>query len=186
MPILPCEPNLYPADLLDDHLAANGDTSWWALYTMSRREKDLMRRLHAVEIPFYAPLIPQRKRSPAGRLRTTYAPLFPGYVFLRGSDDERRAALETNCVSRCLSVSDGARLVSDLKQIHRLIESDAPLTPEARLEPGHRVRVCSGVLIGLEGTVVKRHGQNRLLVAVGFLQQGASVQFDDCAVERID
>ena len=39
---------------------------WVAFYTLSRREKDLMRKLEASGIPFYAPLIRRRMRSPAG------------------------------------------------------------------------------------------------------------------------
>jgi len=186
MPILACEPDVFPEDLLDDFDRTGCGNSWWALYTMSRREKDLMRRLHAAEIAFYAPLIKNRKRSPGGRLRTTYTPLFPGYVFLHGDDSQRREALATNCVSRCLHVTDGQKLVDDLRQIRRLIDADAPLTSEACLEPGHRIRVCCGPLRGVEGIVVKRHGQRRLLVAVKFLQQGASVQIEDCAVESAE
>ena len=45
-------------------------------------------------------------------------------------------------------------------------------------------RQCS--LAGLEGTVIRRRGAERLLVVVEFLQQGASVQLDDFQVERID
>jgi len=185
MPLLTLEPDVYPVDLLDRSELASGN-SWWVLYTMARREKELMRRLGAAGIGFYGPLVKHRKRSPAGRVRTSYLPLFAGYVFLCGDEDGRRGALATNCVSRCLAVSDGRRLVEDLRQIRRLIEANVPLTPEARLEPGQRIRVCSGSLTGLEGTVIKRHGQQRLLVAVEFLQQGASVQIDDCGVERID
>ena len=48
-----------------------------------------------------------------------------------------------------------------------------------------RVRIRSGPLTGLEGLVIRRRGQDRLLVAVEFLQQGASVQIDDFEVERI-
>jgi len=186
MPILPCEPDIFPADLLDEHILAEDRTPWWVLYTMSRREKHLMRRLVAAEIAFYAPLVNRRKRSPGGRLRTTYTPLFPSYVFLHADDEQRRAALATQCVSRCLNVPDAAGLLHDLRQIRRLLESAAPLTLETQLEPGRRIRVCSGALIGLEGTVLRRHGQRRLLVAVEFLQQGASVQIEDCAVEPID
>jgi hypothetical protein len=40
--------------------------------------------------------------------------------------------------------------------------------------------------MGLEGVVIKRHGQDRLLVAVSFLQQGASIKIEDFEVERID
>jgi transcription antitermination factor NusG len=185
MPLLALETDLYPADLLDREAAVPG-RAWWVLYTMSRREKELMRRLLGAGIGFYGPLVKHRKRSPEGRVRSSYLPLFAGYVFLHGDDDERRAALATNCVSRCLAVSDSDELVRDLKQVRRLIEANVPLTPEARLEAGQRIRVCSGSLAGLEGTVIKRHGQQRLLVAVEFLQQGASVQIEDCGVERID
>ena len=76
-------------------------------------------------------------------------------------------------------------LVDDLRSIKRLIDTDQPLTPEARLEPGQLVRVRSGALRGLEGTVVKRSGEQRLLVAVRFLNQGASIELEDVDLERL-
>ena len=145
-----------------------------------------MRRLLRMEIPFYGPMIKRRSQSPGGRSRVSYVPLFPGYVFLHGSEEHRYRSLTTNCVSRCLEVGNGLELARDLRQIHQLITSDAPLTPEARLEPGMRIRVRSGSLAGLEGVVIKRRGAQRLLVIVHFLQQGASVQLEDYQVERID
>jgi transcription antitermination factor NusG len=185
MPILPIEPDIFPDDLLEQ---ADPESAlrWWALYTLSRREKDLIRRLRALNISHYAPLIKRRTRSPNGRTRISQVPLFAGYVFLRGGEDDRYSALKTNCISRCLTVDDPERLVRDLQSIRRLITSDVPLTPESRIEPGMRVRIRSGSLAGLEGTVVKRRGTERLFVTVEFLQQGASVQLDDFQVERID
>jgi transcriptional antiterminator RfaH len=41
-------------------------------------------------------------------------------------------------------------------------------------------------LAGLEGTVLRRHGTQRLLVVVHFLQQGASVQLEDYQVEPLE
>jgi len=190
VPILPAEPDVYPDDLFDlpelEMPPALTGSQWWGLYTLPRREKQLMRLLRAMEIPFYAPLVPRRTRSPGGRVRTSYVPLFASYAFLYGTDASRIQALTTNCVSRCLSVAESDRLTHDLKQIHRLIVSDAALTPEARLESGMRVRIKSGSLAGLEGVVVERRGEERLLIAVEFLQQGVSVQLDDFLVERVD
>ena len=40
-------------------------------------------------------------------------------------------------------------------------------------------------MAGMEGTVIKRRGVDRLLVVVKFLQQGASVQLEDFQVEPI-
>jgi transcriptional antiterminator RfaH len=48
-----------------------------------------------------------------------------------------------------------------------------------------RVRVRSGAFADFEGTIIRRAGETRLLVAVDFLQQGASVQLDDCQLERV-
>lgn len=186
MPLLPREPDIFPENLFSGEVEAGAAQRWRVIYTIPRREKALMRRLLRMQIPFYCPLVKRRLRSTSGRVRFSYTPLFPGYVFIRADEDQRYQTLTTNCVSRCLEVPDASELVHDLQQICQLIRSDAPLTPEAQLEPGMRIRVRSGPLMGLEGTVVKRRGMQRLLVIVRFLQQGASVQLEDYQVERIE
>ena len=50
---------------------------------------------------------------------------------------------------------------------------------------GQRVRVKNGSLLGIEGTIVCRRGEDRLLVAVEFLQQGVSILISDFQVEPI-
>jgi transcriptional antiterminator RfaH len=187
MPILAKEQDLYPFNLLDRYLEGELDgQQWWALYTLSRREKELMRCLRAKDIAFYSPLIAQRHRSPAGRIRTSHVPLFASYVFLCGSDFHRHEALTTNCVSRHIAVPDGRQLATDLRRIRQLIEVGHPLTPEAQLRDGIRVRVQSGPFTGFEGVVIRRENFTRLLVAVKFMQQGASVLLEDCELERLD
>ena len=191
MPILARESDIFPEQLLEpaEGLSAEGGLAeagpWWALYTLPRREKDLMRRLRSLQVPFYSPIIETRRQSPQGRIRKSYLPLFAGYVFLCGNVEQRYRAMTTNCVSRCLVVPDAKRLVDDLRQIRRLILADVPLTPESRIQPGTPVRVRSGSLMGVEGVVVRRENQRRLLVAVRFLQQGASLLLDDFQVEAI-
>jgi transcription antitermination factor NusG len=186
VPILAHEPDLHPHDLFDHpELRCEDGMSWWALYCLSRREKQLMRQLRALDVAYYAPLIAKRLRSPSGRVRTSYIPLFGSYVFLYGDAMHRHAAQATSCVSRWLVPPDPVSLTAELAQLCRLIQSGAPLAPESRLEPGMRVRVRSGPFAGFEGTIIRRAGETRLLVAVDFLQQGASVQLDDCQVEHI-
>ncbi len=186
MPILAAETDVYPFDLLDrEDWTEDPEHRWWALYTRSRREKELMRRLRAMEIPFYGPTVERRGRTPQGRIRKSFIPLFANYVFLFGDTSHRYAALTTNCVSRDLIVADGPQLAVDLRQLRQILLSGAPVTAESQLEPGVAVRVRSGPLAGQEGTVLRRRGETRLLVAVRFLQQGASVQIDECDLERL-
>ena len=75
-------------------------------------------------------------------------------MFMFGNEDERITALSTKCISRMLPVDDTDRLLSDLLNIHQLIEAEAPMTVEQRLEPGRTVRVRSGVMEGAEGVVI--------------------------------
>jgi transcription antitermination factor NusG len=191
MPILKYEPDLFPASLLalsNEEAPApelSSEGKWWAVYTMSRQEKMLMRKLFARRIPFYSPLVERRFRSPNGRARSTFEPLFPNYVFLFADEAQRHLTLATNCVSRCLSVPDAADLVKDLRRIQQLVAAGAALTPETRLQAGNRVRVKSGPFKGIEGIVLRRENEVRLLVAVQYLQRGASVVLSDNSFEAI-
>lgn len=186
MPILARETDLFPEGLLDGELPEfEGDACWWAIYTMSRREKDFMRRLLPLRIPFYGPVVPQRTKSPSGRVRTAYLPLFTNYVFMYGDEEARYTAMTTNCVSKYMRVADGEGLRRDLHQFHELIAMDVPLTPESRLQPGQRVRVRAGRFRGFEGTIIRREREIRLLVAVDFIQRGASLLLEDFEVEEL-
>ena len=185
MPLLPRERDLFPADLLSERGEQPvGPSRWVAFYTLARREKDLMRKLGAAGIPYYAPLVRRRLTSAGGRVRESFVPLFSGYVFSRVDDEQRRVALATNTIARWLPIGDEKALLEDLRSIKRLIETDVPLTPESRLSAGHTVRVRAGPLLGMQGTVVERRGRQRLVVALRFLNQGVSAELEDVHLEK--
>jgi transcription antitermination factor NusG len=188
MPMLGREDEIFPECLLDqdESVGAEADQSRWAVvYTISRREKALMRKLRAHQISFYCPIVAKRNKSPSGRVRTSYLPLFSNYIFVFADKDQRLCTLETNCVSRWLDVPDGAELKRDLRQIRDLIQTGATICPESHLESGTMVRVCNGVLQGQRGVVVRHQGVARLIVAVNFLQRGASVLLENSDVEPL-
>lgn len=187
MPILTRETNLFPPDLLTrDQLGHEPELGWTALYTHSRQEKELMRKLCALDIAFYSPIVSRRQRSPAGRMRESHLPLFPNYVFLYGDEMARYRAVTTGCVAQALAVTDPDPLTHQLRQIERLLASGQDLLLHHRLQPGTRVRICQGTLTGLEGVVIREHGQTRLLVSVDFVQQGASMLIDETTLETVD
>lgn len=183
MPLLPAETILYPDSLFDDVLSDS--SPWWVLYTLARQEKQLCRHLKAIGGSFYCPIVEKRYRSPGGRSRSSFLPLFPNYVFLRGQDDARHDAMCTGCVSRALPVIDEGRFTAELRQLHQLIALGIPLTPEERLQPGMRVRVKTGPFAGVEGMILKRHGERKLLVTVNFIQRGASMELGDYELEEV-
>ena len=186
MPILAAEVDVFPEDLLcRDDLLDNGESQWCAVYTRTRQEKALMRALVSMEIAFYCPVLPHRFRSPSGRLRTSYLPLFTNYLFMYSNGYDRYRALKTNLISKTIEVSDGLQLTHDLRQIQRLAQTGRPLSIEANLQPGCKVRIKSGPLVGVEGIVTKKQGTEFLFVAVNFLQQGAVIKLEDDQVHPV-
>lgn len=185
MPILAEETSLSPNNLLDeDYFPATEERRWHVIYTRSRHEKSLARHLLANNISFYLPLIP-KEHVVRGRRRNSFLPLFTGYVFLH--DEFPRALMHSTsyCISRILPVDNQDQLVTDLRNIRGLIDAGAPLSIEQRLQAGQRVRVKTGALKGIEGTIIRRNHGTRLFVAVNYLQQGVSMEIDDFMVEPI-
>lgn len=184
MPILAPEPSLFPANLLTEVGRTVNGRRWWVMYTKSRQEKALVRALGAQQVPHYLPLV-SRELLVRGRPVASHVPVFPSYVFVYGNPIEREQCLKTNRVCQVLPVPNGEELCEDLANVQTMIEAGCPLTVESRLEPGHWVRVRSGPLEGLEGAILQRKRQTRLIVAVRMLQQGVSVEINDFLVEPV-
>src|SRR5439155_11559252 len=169
----------------DEDSCAESLPRWLVIYTRARAEKALARSLRHRQVGFFLPLYEQMWRSPAGRMRCSHLPLFPGYLFLHGATEARLHALETGLVSRCLSVVDQVGLHRDLARVYRLVSSGGPVLPENRLEPGSPVEFVVGPLAGLQGKVIRRGKQLRLVVEVRLLQRGVSVEIESHMVQPL-
>jgi len=187
MPILNRENDIYPADLFESGIALSRPLEegvhWWCVYTAVRREKDLTRKLAALKIPHYAPVAPKRYRSPNGRLRTSYIPLFANYVFMLADEEQRYQSLTTNCILKCTAVTDFELLVADLERIYNVVQAGVPLTAESKLTTGDKVKVRSGPFAGYDGIVIRREGKTRLLLSIRFLEEGVSMAIDEGLLE---
>lgn len=204
MPLLAKEIYTWPPDLLtanainatdsefaeprwDSEIAprADSDLPWWALYTLARREKALMRKLLADDQQFCCPVVCKTHRTPQGSARRAYVPVFANYVFLRGDDVARYKAVCTGDVSRCLPVPEPQRFIAQLGDILRLIDSGQPVTVEARLPRGTAVRIKSGPFKGMLGRITQVRKHPKFTVYLDFMQQGVSLAVDDWEIERV-
>ncbi len=186
MPILAREPELYPDDLLDrPETGTEATHRWWVVHTRPRQEKTLARFLTDKHIAHYVPQLEHKTRSPQGRIRIAYVPMFTSYGFVYVTPEERLKTLDIPATAHLLEVQDGRQLTFDLKQIRRLSLTGKLLTPEDRLEPGMQVRITSGPFEGFEGRILKRRTGDHLLVMVNYLQRGISVELGDYHLERL-
>jgi transcriptional antiterminator RfaH len=183
MPIRPPEPALYPDDLFAAEPLAGA--RWLVLHLKPRQEKCLLRDLRARRIACYLPLVERRLRI-RGRAVSSFVPLFEGYLFMLGGRPDRLTAFSTRRIVRALEVVDQEELWYDLRQVHRLIASGAPLTPQAGLAPGTLVEIRTGPLAGLHGKILRTANGRRFIVQVNFIQQGASVLLDDADLAPLE
>lgn len=160
---------------------------WYVAHTRSRNEKMLVRELGCLHIPHYLPLVQRVTRSQrTRRLSRAMVPVFPGYVFFNGTEEQRYSALRTNRIASVLEVSDQEQLVSELLNIHHLLTSTSDFAVLDRLGVGDWGRILAGPLAGLEGVVTQVNNRLRLSMNVTILGQSVSIEVDRDNVERID
>jgi transcription antitermination factor NusG len=174
VPILKREVDFFPPHLFE---LRRSDDPWWVAHVRSRQEKGLARHLHGEGVGFYLPQSAKEVRR-NGRTFVSHLPLFPGYLFFRGSAAERLAALRSDLIVQVLAVGDQAGLGRELESLWRLQQSGAPLVPHPYLGPGDEVEIVDGPLRGWTGTVLREKGRLRLVVSVTMLRQSVAAELD--------
>jgi transcription termination/antitermination protein NusG len=160
---------------------------WFVAHTRSRNEKLLATELGKLQIVNYLPLAQRVTRSSrTRRISRSWMPVFPGYVFFNGTDEQRYSALRTNRIANVLLVPNQQQLVTELLQVHHLLVSTDEFTVADRLNVGDWGRVLAGPLAGVEGVVGWFASRLRLSMNVTILGQSISVEVDSDNVERID
>lgn len=149
---------------------------WYAAYTLPRHEKAVAEQLAFRQVETYLPLYLSARRW-AQRRALVQMPLFPGYVFVRISGGERIRVLEHPSVLRLVTFNGRPAPLPDaeIARLRAALEL-GKAEPFPFLITGRRVRVKSGPLAGLEGTVLRRKSRMRLVVSVEAIQR--SIIFD--------
>ena len=155
---------------------------WKVAHTKSRNEKALARALLTWNIPYFLPLIEKVTRR-QGRRQKSLLPLFSGYVFFCGNQEDRQKALTTNRIAQVIEVVDQSVLIRDLSQIQKALIQGGRLDLCPHLKSGMRCRVTSGAFVGLEGVLVRKNNLSRLLLQIEMLGQAAALEIDSDLLE---
>lgn len=158
---------------------------WWVAHTKSRNEKALAHDLLRKNISYFLPMS-WRIRRRSGRKMRSLLPLFSGYLFFCGNENQRIESLRTNRVANLIEVKDQEKLLGELLRIEQVLQSGANLMPHKYIKTGQRCRVTAGPLADLKGIVVKTKGATRLVLQIDMLGQAASVEIDTDMIETID
>ena len=158
---------------------------WWAAHTKTRNEKALAWELARKGISYFLPMR-WKVHYLRGRKLRSLLPLFSGYLFFCGTEQQRIEMLKTNRVVNLLEVNDQRKLLNELLKIEQAINAGAALFPHKYIERGQLCRVISGPMANLQGIIVRVGNASRLVLQIDMLGQAASVEIDADMIEIID
>jgi transcription antitermination factor NusG len=175
--------------MLAPHVADSGtneDLDWWALYTRHQHERTVADMLSAKGFEVFLPLYESIRRW-KDRQKLLSLPLFPCYVFVRGGFSRRLQVITTPGIHMILSCGDHAAVIpeNEIQAIRRTVEGAYRMEPHPFLRCGERVRVIHGSLQGVEGILVRKKNQFRLVLSVEMLAKSVAVEIDAADVEPV-
>ena len=168
-------------------MGAGTDRLWLAAYTRARHEYAVARQLESKDVGF---LLPSCVRTShwSDRTKRVTVPLFPGYVFVHVSNDERVRVLQTAGVVNIVSVAEKpAPLREDeVAMLRECAARPTEFEPHPFLSIGQRVRVKHGPFAGWEGVLARKKNAMRLVISVERIMQSVSVDLAGADVEAVN
>ena len=147
----------------------NISKKWHVLYTKSRQEKSVAKKLEELGLEVYCPL-KRIRRKWSDRWKWVEMPLFTSYCFVRLKEEERDLVFQSPGVVQYVFWLNKPAVVRDeeIDQIKTwLNDFDNELIEIQSYAPGDKVLVESGPLMDQRGEVVTRQGDNLLLKLEG-------------------
>jgi transcription antitermination factor NusG len=165
---------------------SNGEHHWWAIYTRHQHEKVVADVLSAKGFEVFLPLYDSIRRW-KDRQKLLSLPLFPCYVFVRGGLNRSFQILNTPGVHMALTHGDRIAVIpeKEIDAVRRTVEGPFRMELHPFLRCGDRVRVVRGSLEGVEGILIRKKNQFRLVLSVDMLAKSVAVEIDASDIESI-
>jgi transcription antitermination factor NusG len=160
--------------------------NWFAVYTTPRHEKHVSDMLAERHVEAFLPLYRTNRQWKKSRPVSLELPLFPSYLFARIERQARGAVLSTPGV---LSIVGSAREPWALPDFE--IEALRSGLLERKIEPhpylvvGEKVRIKAGVMAGVEGVLIRKKNDLRVVLSLQMIMQSVAVEVDADDVEPV-
>lgn len=158
--------------------------NWFAAYTLAHHEKSAAAILSRRQIESFLPLHSAHRRWRNRCQKTIDLPIFPNYVFVRIDPRQRVRVLEVPGVLSIVGFGQKLLPLPDLEiESLRFVIGQRKLEPHPYLVVGERVRIKTGAMSGLEGVLIRRKNQFRVVLALDAIMQSVAVEVDATDLE---
>ena len=153
--------------------------AWFAIWTRSRHEARVRDQLAEKQIDAFLPTVARWSRWKDRKKRIDW-PLFPGYCFARFRPAESLPVLKCAGVVTLVSFEGRPAPIPDheIAGVRTLLESELRFDPCPLIQEGQMVEVLWGPLRGVIGRLVRKAPHARLVLSVGLIGQGVSIEVD--------
>lgn len=157
---------------------------WFAVYTATHHEKCVFGRLTECGVESFLPSYKVRrhwKKRPSVNLDL---PLFPNYVFVRIVREQRSTVFDTPGVYSIVGSSQHSWELPE-QEIAALRSGvqGRKVEPYPYLCIGERARVVSGALAGLEGIILRRSNDLRIVLSLDQIMKSVAIEVDASELE---
>jgi len=162
--------------------------NWYAVLTRARHEKAAAHRLGERGVTTFLPTVTEVHRW-NDRKKTVELPLFSCYLFVKlmPGNEERQRVLRTDSVLGLVGTQGlGTPIPNDqIDAVRTLVSEHLPCCSHPFLKTGQRVRIRGGALEGIEGILLSRNGNRRLIISVDAMQRSLAIQVEGYDVEPV-
>lgn len=152
--------------------------NWFAVFTVPRHEKRIESHFLLRGIENFLPLFQKQRQWKDGSKGTLHLPLFPNYIFARIGCIERVPVLK---VPGVISIVGGPKPLPVAESyIHFLREGlrHGKIEPHPYLTVGTRVRIRSGVMAGMEGVLLRKKNNFRVVLTLDMIMRSVTVEVE--------
>jgi len=159
---------------------------WYAIYTRAQHQKQVAAQLEGRAVECFLPLYESVRRWKDRRV-LLQLPLFPSYVFVHLGLAERRRVLQTPGVVHLVGFGGVPCPIPDaeIEVLQACLTNNVRMKPHPYLTVGRRVLVRSGPMEGLEGILVRRKSDYRLVLSINSISSSVCVELDAIDVEPV-
>ena len=164
--------------------AAIDAKAWYALYVSSRHERKILHHLQRLNIEAFLPAYMTVHRWKNRCQKQLELPLFPNYLFVHIAWCERIAVLQVAGVHSIVGYGRRPAVLPDALVIAlRATLASRQVEPHPYLVIGQRVRIRKGPLAGLQGILVRKKHNLRVILTLDQIMQSAAVEISGDEVE---
>ena len=170
--------------LCGDLAPADADNEWFVIHIKPRWEKKFASYCFLYKVNYYLPL-QDSVRVYHNRKVVFTKPIFPGYIFVKCSINDKSLLFRSGSIVRFINVPNERELLTDLNNIYESLSRKLPIEHHAYVKEGYKVRITKGPFIGVEGIVIDAEDPSEVIVGIHLIQQAICLQVDPSQIELV-